>query len=109
MAGFWGLPAPADLPNARVGAALGEFRHTITHHHYRLRVAMAGAGGRKTGAGGLGPGAGGKTGEFGWFKPSELGRIPLSTTARKALKLAGIATAPPAPDTRPRAVPAPGL
>jgi hypothetical protein len=28
--------------------------------------------------------------EFRWFDPSEFGAIPLSTTARKALKIAGI-------------------
>src|SRR5208283_4477054 len=38
MAGFWGLPAPEDLPGARVGACLGEFRHSITCHRFALSV-----------------------------------------------------------------------
>jgi A/G-specific adenine glycosylase len=86
MAGFWGLPAPEDLPAARVGACLGEFRHSITWHRYRLSVYA----GKIKGARGRGPGAGDKSAGSGWFDPSEMGAIPLSTTARKALKLAGI-------------------
>ncbi len=76
MAGFWELPAPEDLPAARLGKTLGEFRHTITHHHYRFTVLAAR--GRPTGA------------EYEWFEPPRLLAIPLSTSARKALKLAGI-------------------
>jgi len=79
--GFWELPSPEDLPGARVGECLGEIRHSITYHRYVLRVFRAGIG--KTGAGGRGLGAGGR-----WFDFSELKGIPLSTTARKALKLA---------------------
>jgi A/G-specific adenine glycosylase len=74
MAGFWELPAVEDLPGARPGRHLGTFRHTITHHHYTFTVRSATA--RPTGP------------EFRWFEDSELGTIPLSTTARKALKLA---------------------
>ena len=44
MAGFWDLPAPEDLPAARLGARIGEIRHTITHHHYTLEVRRATAG-----------------------------------------------------------------
>ena len=76
MAGFWDLPAPEDLPRARVGRRLGEFRHAITHHHYRFTVFSA-----------QGPAAGP---EFAWFEPAGLAEIPLSTTARKALQLAGV-------------------
>jgi A/G-specific adenine glycosylase len=78
MAGFWDLPAPEDLPGSRTGARLGEIRHTITHHHYTLTV-LAGA----VPAGPARP-------PFRWFAPAALMEIPLSTTARKALKLAGI-------------------
>ena len=74
MAGFWDLPSPEDLPRARVGECLGSFRHTITHHHYTLTVMKAAARPRSA--------------EFGWFTAEELGGIPLSTTARKALQLA---------------------
>jgi A/G-specific adenine glycosylase len=82
MAGFWDLPAPEDLPAARIGKHFGEIRHTITHHHYTLTV-MAGVLPTTVPKGSGGP-------EFGWFQVSELAGIPLSTTARKALKLAGV-------------------
>ena len=77
MAGFWDLPAPEDLPSAKIGARLGEIRHTITHHHYTLEVRSATAG------------MPGKDG-FRWFAIAQLAKIPFSTTARKALHLAGI-------------------
>ena len=77
MAGFWDLPAPDDLPDAKIGARIGEIRHTITHHHYTLEV---------RGATASRPGRGG----FQWFTLAQLGGIPFSTTARKALHLAGI-------------------
>jgi A/G-specific adenine glycosylase len=76
MAGFWDLPTPDDLPGARPGAPLGEIRHTITHHHYTLAVQLARA---------RSPGDG-----FRWLHPRQFASIPLSTTARKALKLAGL-------------------
>jgi A/G-specific adenine glycosylase len=75
MAGFWDLPSPEELPSARTGKALGEFRHTITHHHYTFTVVSASA--RPRGA------------EYRWFEPAETVEVPLSTTARKALKLVG--------------------
>ncbi len=79
MAGFWDLPAPEDLPEARPGRHFGEIRHTITHHRYTLTVMAA------SGA----PDNRGEP-EFGWFRPDRLDSIPLSTTARKALELAEI-------------------
>ena len=78
MAGFWDLPSPEDLPSARVGKHFGEIRHTITHHHYTLAVRAATVS------------PNGEMPQFGWFHTSELAAIPLSTTARKALKLAGV-------------------
>ena len=77
MAGFWDLPAPEDLPTARLGERIGEIRHTITHHHYRLEVRSATAN--------LPDREG-----FRWFRIAQLTGIPFSTTARKALQLAGI-------------------
>jgi A/G-specific adenine glycosylase len=74
MAGFWDLPSPEDLPGARLGKHLGAIRHTITHHHYTLTV-------RSAAVRAEGP-------EFKWFLPDELAGIPLSTTARKALRVA---------------------
>jgi A/G-specific adenine glycosylase len=76
MAGFWDLPAPADLPGARTGKSFGEIRHTITHHRYTLQVAAA------TAPVPHGP--------FEWFEAEKLCDVPLSTTARKALKLASV-------------------
>lgn len=78
MAGFWDLPDPESLPSARPGRIVGEFRHTITFHHYTFTVVLASF--RKT----VKPGA------LDWFDPVHLAGIPLSTTARKALQLAGI-------------------
>jgi A/G-specific adenine glycosylase len=76
MAGFWDLPAPEDLPAAKIGARIGEIRHTITHHLYRLEVRNATVS--------LAAGDG-----FRWFTIAQLAEIPFSTTARKALHLAG--------------------
>ncbi len=76
MAGFWDLPEPADLPGMRQGKRFGEIRHSITHHRYVLEVAAATA---RVPAG-----------PFAWFDAKKLDAIPLSTTARKALKLAAI-------------------
>lgn len=76
MAGFWDLPAPSDLPGARIGPQLGAFRHTITHHHYRFQVFSAR--GRAEGD------------AFRWIELRNLSQIPLSTTARKALQLSKI-------------------
>jgi hypothetical protein len=82
MAGFWDLPTPEELPKARLGEPVGTFRHTITHHHYTWTVRFA--------HGGRGPGAGDRGQVFGWFEVAELPGIPLCTTARKGLRLAGI-------------------
>jgi A/G-specific adenine glycosylase len=69
--GFWDLPE--HVPHAREGAKLGEFRHTITHRHYRFTVKEATA--RTTPA------------ESRWHPVQELHQIPLSTTAKKALRI----------------------
>lgn len=76
MAGFWDLPGLGDLPHARVARQLGEIRHTITHHHYRFVLAAATARVPKAG--------------FRWFRVCEMTAIPLSTTARKALRTVGL-------------------
>jgi A/G-specific adenine glycosylase len=76
MAGFWDLPEPANLPGARTGKCFGEIRHSITHHRYTLQVAAATV---KT-----------PRGPFEWFDAGKLREVPLSTTARKALALAGL-------------------
>ena len=71
VAGFWDLPEP--FRGARVGAMLGEFKHTITHRHYRFLV-FEGVASRKPAEGR-------------WFDERELAEIPLSTTAKKALRV----------------------
>jgi A/G-specific adenine glycosylase len=69
--GFWDLPEP--FPGAQAGALLGEFKHTITHRHYRFAVREATARGKPVSAR--------------WHTQEQLGVIPLSTTTKKALKL----------------------
>lgn len=83
MAGFWDLPAPEDLPGISPQPALGRFRHSITHHRYSFAVCPASLRGKPQGA------------EFRWFDPQRIVEIPLSTTARKGLQIAGILTVPP--------------
>src|SRR6185369_13090750 len=69
--GFWDLPE--HFPQARAGAKLGEFRHTITHRHYRFTVKEATT--RTAPA------------KFRWHTVTDLAKIPLSTTAKKALRI----------------------
>jgi A/G-specific adenine glycosylase len=72
--GFWDLPEHLEhAASVRIGATLGVFRHTITHRHYRFTVKEAIAGAASKGAR--------------WHTEKELARIPLSTTARKALRI----------------------
>jgi len=78
LAGFWELPSPEQLPESNAMAAIGTFRHTITHHHYRVTVR----------AGTLPPSMR-PTRPLRWIPLDTLPALPLSTTARKALRLAG--------------------
>jgi len=72
--GFWDLPEHMDnSASVRIGATLGDFRHTITHRHYRFTVKEALMGAAPKGSR--------------WHTGKELSRIPLSTTARKALRI----------------------
>jgi A/G-specific adenine glycosylase len=73
MPGFWDLPSPHDLPGFQAQELLGRIRHTITHHHYTLEVRSALV--RRVPHG------------CKWFAVEGLTAIPLSTTARKALRL----------------------
>jgi len=120
MAGFWTLPSPGDLPAARIGDRLGEFRHSITHHRYAFTVYSARLGpagikpesaldGKKadqevrpTSAGdargaeprtsesGRGTRGTRSSPQFQWFEPSRFASIPLGAAARKGLRVAGI-------------------
>ena len=69
--GFWDLPEPFE--GVRIGVKLHEFRHTITHRHYRFAVHEASADAVPKG--------------FRWFSLEEMKGIPQSTTAKKGLKL----------------------
>lgn len=73
LAGFWELPERKEVPAARTGKAPAEFHHTITVHKYVCRVSQATVGRAPKG--------------FQWIPENELGGIPLSTMARKALAL----------------------
>ena len=68
--GFWDLPE--GIRPARLGPVVGEFGHSITHHRYRFEVREA----MVTRI----PKA------FRWFAEEQLHEIPLSTTAKKALR-----------------------
>lgn len=72
LAGFWELPSSEDLPGAEIVEAMGEFRHSITHHHYSFTVVRANVSRKPP--------------RFQWISAEELTVLPLSTTTRKALK-----------------------
>jgi A/G-specific adenine glycosylase len=71
LAGFWELPGPEQLPSARIGTSVAVFQHTIVNTNYRFQVLRASAGRVPKG--------------FRWLTAQELGEVPLSTTAKKAL------------------------
>lgn len=75
LSGFWELPEPHQLPKVKVGAALHQFKHSITNHIYHFQVFEATVG-RWTPP---------EESGLQWVPLSGLGGIPLSTTARKAL------------------------
>jgi A/G-specific adenine glycosylase len=83
LAGFWELPSSEQLPELHAMREIGTFRHTITHHHYRVTV----RGGR------LAPKARAAR-PLRWIPIGDLPCLPLSTMARKALRLAGLVEAP---------------
>ncbi len=78
MAGFWELPAPADLPDCQPSRVIGSFRHTITHHHYTITVLAGAVPAAPRG--------------FHWRRMNRLVGVPLTTITRKALGL--MASAP---------------
>jgi A/G-specific adenine glycosylase len=75
LQGFWELPEPEHLPKAKPGKPLGEFRHSIVNHNYRIAVAPATVGRVPKG--------------FEWVSHARLRELPLSTIVRKALAAAG--------------------
>ena len=78
MAGFWELPLQDELPGFTPQAALGAFRHSITHHRYRFTV-LRGTVGRKPAG-------------FQWIPLEQLPSLPLSTITKKALRLRPVHT-----------------
>lgn len=77
MAGFWELPAPADVPGCRSGQIVGSFRHTITHRHYTITVLAGAVPAAPRG--------------FHWRRIDRLAGVPLTTITRKALGLMAMA------------------
>jgi A/G-specific adenine glycosylase len=72
LAGFWELPGPAQLPRVIHEKTVGEFRHTIVNTTYRVQVVQAS----------LDATPGGLV----WQPKRSLDELPLSTTAKKALR-----------------------
>src|SRR5271165_2820616 len=73
MPGFWELPEAEQLPQAGSGVEKGSFRHGITFHDYLFRVVAAPI-----------PLA---LGICEWVDGRQLANLPLSTVARKAMKV----------------------
>ncbi len=74
LAGFWELPAAGQL-NAKLGPSAGEFRHGIVNTTYRFTVLRASVTSAPRG--------------FCWVAKESFGELPLSTTAKKALRCLG--------------------
>ena len=75
LAGFWELPEPDQLAGAKLGARIGQFRHTIVNtnflcHVFRASLVLVPEG-------------------FHWLAKSRIHGVPLSTTAKKALACLG--------------------
>ncbi len=73
MPGFWELPESEQLPQISPGVEQGSLRHGITFHNYLFRVLAAAI-----------PD---ELGVCEWVEIDQLGKLPLSTVARKAMKL----------------------
>ena len=71
LAGFWELPEPSQIPQVKIGARIGIFRHTIVNTNYSFHVHQASA--RNVPKG------------FRWLPAQRLNEFPLSTAAKKAL------------------------
>jgi A/G-specific adenine glycosylase len=75
VAGFWELPEARELVGASVRAQVGRFRHSIMNRQYHVELREASL--RR------------KPAALEWIGAPDLPRLPLSTAARKALRLAG--------------------
>lgn len=74
LAGFWELPEREHLPGVEGSELIGAFQHTIVNHRYTISVRRANV--RRNPPG------------LTWVAEADLKSIPLSTTAKKALRLA---------------------
>jgi A/G-specific adenine glycosylase len=72
LGGFWELPEPHQLPEAKSAKLLHEFTHAITNHIYDFRVVM-------TRVRRVPP-------SLHWAPLEQLSALPLSTVTRKALE-----------------------
>ena len=79
LAGFWELPEPEHVPGARALREIGEFRHTIVSTNHLCCVSLASIGRRAVDR------------VCEWAPLASIASLPLSTMARKALVLAGLA------------------
>jgi len=82
MAGFWELPSLSQCGAGQLPEAIGTFRHTITHHHYLVTVHVPGDHGKAR-----------VPKPLRWVPAASLPSLPLSTTAKKALRLVAQASA----------------
>ena len=76
MHGFWDLPDAAGLPCQ--GEHAGAFRHSITHHRYTIHVRRIDVRTKR------------RIAECEWVDLSQPHALPLSTIARKALRLCSV-------------------
>ena len=74
LAGFWELPEPEKLSQAKIFGNLGEFSHSIVNHKYRIILREAKLRG---GTGDL----------FQWVRLDQLKDLPISTVLRKSLRI----------------------
>jgi A/G-specific adenine glycosylase len=72
LAGFWELPEPDQVEGAKLGERIGQFRHTIVNTNFLCHVFRASLSVVPKG--------------FCWLAKSKIHEVPLSTTAKKALK-----------------------
>jgi A/G-specific adenine glycosylase len=79
LGGFWELPSPEQLPAAAELPVIGTFRHAITRNDYHVTVRSGRLAGQARAARPLR-----------WIPMATVPSLPLSTTARKALRLAGL-------------------
>jgi A/G-specific adenine glycosylase len=76
LAGLWELPEPEHVPDASMGELIGTFRHSITVNDYTFRVCRANVAC-------VSP-------SMRWLSAEDLNCVPLSTTTRKALRIAAV-------------------